>query len=78
MKNLPVKLLRAGARPPMRATSGSVGFDVAACLEEAVVIRPGDTKMIGSGFAIALRPGFAAFIYARSGLGIKHGITPAN
>ena len=34
--------------------------------------------MLGSGFAIALEPGFAAFIYARSGLGIKHGMVPAN
>lgn len=34
--------------------------------------------MIGSGFAIALEPGYAAFVYARSGLGTKHGIVPAN
>ena len=34
--------------------------------------------MIGSGLAIALEPGYAAFIYARSGLGIKHGMIPAN
>ena len=34
--------------------------------------------MIGSGFAVALEPGYAAFIYARSGLGIKHGMVPAN
>ena len=34
--------------------------------------------MIGSGFAIALEQGYAAFLYARSGLGIKHGIVPAN
>lgn len=34
--------------------------------------------MIASGVSIALEPGYAAFIYARSGLGIKHGIIPAN
>ena len=34
--------------------------------------------MIGSGLAVAIQPGYAAFIYARSGLGIKHGIVPAN
>jgi len=39
---------------------------------------PGETQMIGSGLAIALEPGYAAFIYARSGLGIQHGIIPAN
>jgi len=78
MDSLPIKLIRPGARLPERVTSGSVGFDISACLGEKVVIGPGETKMIGSGFAIALAPGYAAFIYARSGLGIKRGIIPAN
>ena len=78
MKNLPVKLLKNTAKMPTRATNGSVGFDIAASLEETAVIEPGETKMVGSGFAIALSEGYAAFIYARSGLGIRHGITPAN
>ena len=78
MEFLKVKLLKASARLPARKTAGSVGFDVSACLSEKVEIMPGETRMIGSGFAIALRPGFAAFLYARSGLGIKHGIVPAN
>ena len=34
--------------------------------------------MVGSGIAIALDYGYAAFIYARSGLATKHGIAPAN
>ena len=78
MKLLPIKLVRENAKLPERVTAGSAGYDVAACLGEEVVIEPGETKMIGSGFAIALEPGYAAFIYARSGLGIKHGIIPAN
>ena len=78
MKHLPVKLLRANANLPARKTAGSVGFDIAACLSEDIVILPGDTGMIGSGFAIALDPGYAAFVYARSGLGINNGIIPAN
>ena len=78
MKDLLLKLIRPGAKSPERATAGSVGFDVAACIEDAVVIEPGETRMIGSGFTIALQPGYAAFLYARSGLGIKRGIIPAN
>ena len=78
MKNLHVKLLKDNAKIPMRATSGSVGYDISACVENPVVIEPGKTHMIGSGFAISLEPGYAAFIYARSGLGIKHGMVPAN
>ena len=78
MQKLPVKLLRQNAKLPVRETSGSVGFDISACLDSQVEIAPGETRMIGSGFAVALEPGYAAFIYARSGLGIKHGIVPAN
>ena len=78
MKRLVVKLLRPNAKLPARETAGSVGFDIAACLDGDVLIEPGETRMIGSGFAIALESGFAAFIYARSGLGIKSGIVPAN
>ena len=78
MIRLPLKLIRPNARMPSRETSGSVGFDISACLGEEVVIEPGETKMVGSGFAIALEPGYAAFIYARSGLGITRGIIPGN
>ena len=78
MVHLPIKLIRPNAKMPVRKTTGSVGFDIAACLDEAVVIGPGETHMICSGLAIALQPGYAAFIYARSGLGIKQGIIPAN
>jgi len=78
MKYLPVKLLDKKAKLPLRKTAGSVGFDIAACLGEDIVIGPGETRMVGSGVAIALEPGYAAFIYARSGLGINSGIIPAN
>ena len=78
MKNLYIKLVKPGARLPARKTGGSVGFDISACLDGEAAIGPGETKMIGSGLAISLEPGHAAFIYARSGLGIKQGIVPAN
>jgi len=78
MEKLPIKLLKPDAKPPARITTGSIGYDVSACLDDDVVIAPGETRMIGSGFAIALEPGYAALIYARSGLGINRGIVPAN
>jgi len=78
MKNLSVMKLNKKAVVPVRQTEGSVGYDIAACLEREVTINPGETKKIGSGVAIALDEGYAAFIYARSGLGINKGIVPAN
>ena len=74
-----VKRVRPGAALPQRATSGSAGYDLRACLEEEVTILPGQTVTIPTGLAIDLgRPDRAAFIFARSGLGIKHGVVPGN
>jgi len=70
--------LKPDASLPERKTDGSVGYDISACLDEEITIDPGETFRVGTGFAIALEPGYAAFIYARSGLGINKGITPAN
>jgi len=78
MKNLSVKKLKPTAKPPERKTAGSVGYDISACLDDAITLEPGETHKVGSGFAIALEPGYAAFIYARSGLGINQGVIPAN
>jgi len=78
MEKLKVMRIKPTARLPERKTAGSVGFDLSACLEAEISIQPGETHKVGSGLAIALEPGYAAFIYARSGLGINHGIAPAN
>jgi len=78
MKILPVIKLNQNAKLPERKTEGSVGYDISACLDKKIIIAPGETYKVGSGLAIALEPGYAAFLYARSGLGINHGIIPAN
>ena len=77
MEKLKITKLNPKATLPERKTEGSAGFDISACSDE-VTIMPGETKKIGTGLAIALKQGYAAFIYARSGLGINRGITPAN
>ena len=54
-------------------------MDLHACLDDAVTIQPGQRVMIPTGLAIALPDaGYVALIFARSGLGVKHGIVPAN
>ena len=79
MSTLRIKRLSPNASLPLRATEGSAGYDLRACLEEAVVLRPGQTVTVPTGLAIDLgSPHRAAFLFARSGLGIKHGIVPGN
>lgn len=64
---------------PYYATEGAAAMDLHACLDEAVVIPPGERRVVPTGLAIALPSAeFVALIYGRSGLGIKHGISPAN
>ena len=64
---------------PARATNGSAGLDLRACLDEALELPPGATKLIPTGIAIHLSdPGLAAVIIPRSGLGHKHGIVLGN
>ena len=64
---------------PSYATSGSAGLDLRACIDEAIDIMPGETKLVPTGLAIHIAdPGYAALILPRSGLGHKHGIVLGN
>ena len=75
---LNVQRLVPGAKIPTRATTKSAGLDLYACLTEPLCIPAGQTRSVPTGIAIALPGGTAGFVYARSGLGIKMGIAPAN
>ncbi|MCP1727857.1 deoxyuridine 5'-triphosphate nucleotidohydrolase [Natronospira proteinivora] len=64
---------------PHYATDGSAGMDVRACLDQALTLKPGQTELIPSGFAIHIGdPSLAAVLLPRSGLGHKHGIVLGN
>ena len=64
---------------PYYASPGAAAMDLHACLDDDVTIQPGQRVMIPTGLAIALPDaGYVALIFARSGLGVKHGIVPAN
>lgn len=83
MKKIQLKLLdeRLGRSIPLPeyATSGSAGLDLRACLEEPLLLNPGETKLIPTGMAIHIGDeNLAAVILPRSGLGHKHGIVLGN
>ena len=78
MNPIKVKKLRPGAQLPTYGTEFSAGADLYACLEEPVTIAPGETKKIPTGLAMEIPVGCAGLIYARSGLGTKQGLAPAN
>jgi dUTP pyrophosphatase len=64
---------------PFYASSGAAGMDLTACLEESVTLKPLERALIPTGIAISLpSEKYGAFLFARSGLASKHGITLAN
>lgn len=76
---LKIKKLKDGAKIPKRATNGSAGMDLYACIEKSITLAPGQLTIVPTGIAIELPDnGCAAFLYARSGLGVKHGICLSN
>ena len=59
--------------------SGSAGLDLRACLDEATILNPGETKLIKTGLSLYIEdPSLAGIILPRSGLGHKHGIVLGN
>ena len=76
---LKIKKLNENAVIPAMATPGSAGMDLRACIDSDVIINPGERALISTGLAIALESNaYVAYIYARSGLAVKSGITLAN
>ena len=64
---------------PRRATGGSAGFDLCACIDEHIHIAPGEAHLIPTGIAIHIKESnVAAMLLPRSGLGHKHGIVLGN
>ena len=64
---------------PFYATAGAAAMDLCACVDAPVEVAPRALVSIPTGIAIALPSAeYVALVFARSGLGVKHGIVPAN
>jgi dUTP pyrophosphatase len=74
--DLPVRRLDPDLPPPAYAHPGDAGADLRAATE--VVLPPGGRATVGTGIAVAVPDGYAAFVHPRSGLASRHGITVVN
>ena len=74
-----VKCLSETARLPVYATPGAAAADLCADLAQPLTLEAGQRALVPTGLALELPgPEYVALVFARSGLGIKHGIAPAN
>jgi dUTP pyrophosphatase len=74
--DLPVLRLDPSLPLPAYAHPGDAGADLVAAAD--VVLPPGGRATVGTGMAIAVPDGYAAFVHPRSGLASRHGITVVN
>ena len=73
-----IKYCDPSVTPPKYATTGSAGLDLSASLKEPVTVPAGGRALIPSGIAVAIPMGYAGFVFPRSGLSYKSGITMCN
>lgn len=78
MEPVRIKKLAPNAMLPTYGSPEAAGADLYACLNEPVEIKPGETVFIPTGLAMEIPKGCAGLIYARSSMGTKRGLAPAN
>lgn len=63
---------------PKYETAGAAGLDLMAAIDEAIILKPAEIKLVKCGISIALEKGYEAQVRPRSGLALKNGITVLN
>ena len=76
--NIKVKKLDEKAIVPTYGTEFAAGADLYALLDDLVEIAPHETKKISTGVAFEIPESLVGLVYARSSLGCKQGLAPAN
>lgn len=78
MEKINVKLLNPNAHMPTYGSSEAAGADLYACLDAPVTIQPGEVYWVSTGIALEVPKGCAGLVFARSSMGAKRGLAPAN
>jgi dUTP pyrophosphatase len=63
---------------PAYETPGSAGMDLRAALSEELTLGPGEIRLVPTGIAVSIPPGYEGQVRPRSGLALKHGIGMVN
>jgi len=63
---------------PEYQTAGAAGFDLRACTERPVCLKPGGIEILPTGLGVEIPDGYELQIRPRSGIAAKHGVTMLN
>lgn len=75
---LRVKKLRENAILPAYMTEHAAGMDLHAALDRTLVVAPGERRLVPTGLAFEIPPGFEGQVRPRSGLALNKGISLPN
>ena len=78
MSTIRVKKLSPNAILPTYGSAEAAGADLYACLDAPVTVAPGEIFWVPTGIALEVPKGCTGLIYARSSMGTKRGLAPAN
>ena len=78
MTKIQIKKLSNSVSIPKYETSGSSGMDIAAHIENNIIINPGEKALVSTGLSVAIPKGYEIQIRPRSGLAAKKNITVLN
>ena len=78
MNPIPIRKLHPDAILPARASAGAAGYDLSARLDAPLTLAPMRRAGVPTGLAMAIPAGYAGFVFARSGLGLRAGISLPN
>lgn len=74
-----VKVINESNNPlPHYSTEGASGMDLRANIEESIILKPMEIKLIKTGIRLEIPMGYEVQVRARSGLALKHGISLVN
>ena len=73
-----IKKINKKAITPTNGSPYSAGYDLYACIEKPIKIKPHTVGKIGTGLAIQPPENTFGAIFARSGLATKNGLRPSN
>ena len=78
MTKIQIKKISNEVLTPKYETPGASGMDIAAYIDQDIIINSGDKALVPTGFSLSIPLGYEIQIRPRSGLAVKKGITVLN